>query len=194
MKSAILFLSGALTGALLLWAVFCQEVVVLGSGRLVRINRFTGEARYVFVSGLEMESRQKAEEAKAAAAENTAPPQADPSKTEWRELTAEETAKLDLKWRYAGGPVRLSFHNPFDKPVRIRRVRVQVPAYEDQAAVDRLYDLKYDICPPLADQACDLDTVDIEWYRLRTPEPKHPGDGAKVADSTITPVQVLMEK
>lgn len=191
MKSAILFVSGALMGALLVWAVFCQEVVVLGNGQLVRVNRFTGEARFLFISGLEMEARQKAEEALAAAAEKSTPPAAPGH--EWRELTAEESAQLQLTWWENGSnSVVLSFHNVFEKQVLIKRVRVQVPAYEGRAALDRLYELQNYTCPPLADETCIMKTEKIDWHRLRTP---HPGQANEaVTTATITPVLVMTEK
>ncbi|MHB1082740.1 MAG: hypothetical protein ACYC67_25325 [Prosthecobacter sp.] len=222
MKTLISFVSGALTGALLLWFGFRQEVMVGRNGRLVRVDRFTGQASYVFVSEreelelqrAENETLEREEKARKAAAEEKLklPPAAD-AKTatpDWRELTAEEIPRLEFKWRANGGSssVVLSFHNPFEKKVRINRVHVQIPARDGRAAVDRMYELVNFDCGPLADRLTVLDTQDIDWHGIEQAKPgagavsgadpfgvPPPAAGAnarpRVAGS-VTPVQVMM--
>gem|GEM_PF-2556672 len=222
MKTLLTFVSGALTGALLLWFGFRQEVMVLGNGRLARVDRFTGRASYLFVSAREQMELQRAEQEllehaeqeaqRKAAAErpvNAADSDAKTATPEWRELKAEEISRLEFKWRPNGGnsSVVLSFHNPFEKRVRINRVRVQIPAHGGVAELDRTYELEKFDCGPLADRLIVLDTHDIDWQRVVPAKTAAgaaaggdvfglpPGSGRPGAESvagSVTPVQVVM--
>lgn len=224
MKTLISFVFGALTGALLLWFGFRQEVVVLGNGRLARVDRFTGRASYVFVSAREQMELQRAEQEllehaeqeaqrkEAAAQQKPASPAAADAKTatpEWRELTAEEISRLEFKWQANGGSssVVLSFHNPFEKRVRINRVRVLIPAHGGVAELDRTYELENFDCGPLADRLTVLDTHGIEWLKIvpaKTaagaaagedvfgPPPGSRRPGPESVAGSVTPVQVVM--
>lgn len=174
MKLLITFVLGACTGAFLLWAGFHQEVLRLGNDRLVRVNRFTGEASYVFVSALELEQRERAEseereraeraerDRKAALAKGAegkmpglaaAAAKTKAARPGWRELTAEEIAKLEFKWgpKYRSLEIELSFHNPFEQMVEIEQVHVVIPAHDGRAAIDRMYQVRSVGCMPLAD-------------------------------------------
>jgi hypothetical protein len=227
MKILIAFVLGACTGACLLWFGFSQEVLVLNS-RLVRLDRFTGKASLVFVSALELERGEQVEEAQRkaqkkalAAAAKLAPAPAEtkpgaaapkaatatkPATPEWRELTAEEIKQLECKWRRNGSSgVVLSFHNPFEKKVRINRVQVRIAAHAGSVALDRMYELKDCTCEALADKSEVLDTQGIDWDVI---VPAKDGEtitavspfGAQSPDAStphgvmgsITPVQVMM--
>lgn len=227
MKTLLTFVSGALTGAFLLGFCFRHEVVLLGNNRLVRLDRLTGEASYVFVSGLEQEKRERAELEEreraeraekdrkaalpaAAVAVATAPGADTDAKTatpDGRELTAEEIQRLEFKWRRNGSSdVALSFHNPFEQKVRIDRVRVQIPAHDGRAAIDRMYECTGFACEPLADKWTPLNTLDIDWEHIvqakegaaaaeETPfgtPPPPPGARRPDVAGSITPVQVRM--
>jgi hypothetical protein len=223
MKILITFVLGACTGACLLWFGFSQEVLVLNSG-LVRLDRFTGKASRVFVSTLEMYRAQLVEQAQLEAldeAAKLAPAPAEtkpgaaapkaatatkPATPEWRELTAEEIKQLECKWRRNGSSgVVLSFHNPFEKKVRINRVQVRIAAHAGRVALDRMYELQDCTCEALADKSEVLDTQGIDWDVI---VPAKDGEtitavspfGAQSPDAStpqgvmgsITPVQVMM--
>jgi hypothetical protein len=178
MKLLITFVLGALTGACLLWFGFSKTVIPL-SGNLVMVDRFTGKASRVFVSIAEseeatakefarMEELQKnpPSETKAEAAPAVEQPQ-------WRLLNEPEIKRLEFEWRIDmnvnRGAVFIKYHNPFDKNVKFEKVRIQIPAKNGRAAIDREYETNKDFCPPQADSETMLYSLKMpmdEFYEL----------------------------
>ena len=219
MKHLITFLLGALTGACVLWFGFTKDLRELDK-RLVMVDRFTGKASRVFVSIQESELATEKEHAqmealkKKAAQEATQEPEPVSVKPvaaqpEWRDLNESEIKQLDFKWRVSGTSIYLEYHNPFQKDVRIDKVRVQIPAKEGHAAIDREYEVgMHSICPPLADFEDDLRSLNFstnEFYGTVTegsPQASGsdpfgtsdapPSKASRRIVGTVTPARVLM--
>lgn len=196
MKLFISFVLGSLTGASLLWFGFRKEVVALNN-RLVLVDRFSGKANRIFVSYLEAEQLERAEarriedlnengasNAAAEARPNTQGP-------EWRELTESEIKQLEFKWRPngSGRNVVFEYHNPFAKSVQIERVRFQIPARDDRAAVDREYQAGKRVCAPQSDIEQVLDSMEFS-----TPELRSSGNNSQSTAASLVPVRALILK
>ncbi|MCF7786338.1 MAG: hypothetical protein K9N47_09455 [Prosthecobacter sp.] len=216
MKLIITFVLGALTGAFLLWFGFSKVILTLNNSTLVEVDRFTGKASQVFVSLLERELASEKEFARLDELRKNAVQEAQPApvkpavvQPEWRDLNESEIKQLDFKWHVNGTTIKLDYHNPFEKDVRIDKVRVQIPAKEGHIAIDREYEVgMHSICPPLADLEADLKSLKLptsEFYEMvAEKKPQVSGSdpfgtagspGQKNVRSlvgTITPVRVLI--
>ncbi|WP_038164135.1 hypothetical protein [Verrucomicrobium sp. BvORR106] len=155
MKILLALLGGAVLGAAAVYLGFTQQLVKQGSGsgseRLVQINRFTGEAKEVFVSSFDANRLSEAEDAKDSAASEAfeaaqlakQPPapstETTSESTSWKELPKEEIDKLGIRFQFSQGRYYARWHNHLDKPIRIETIRAEVPAAEGKEAVDRTY-------------------------------------------------------
>lgn len=155
MKILFALLGGAILGAAAVYIGFTQQLVKQGSGsgseRLVQINRFTGEAKEVFVSSYDANRLSEAEDAKDSAASEAfeaaqlaqQPPapstQTTPESTSWKELPKEEIDKLGIRFQFSQGRYYTSWHNHLDQPIRIETIRAEAPAADGREAVDRTY-------------------------------------------------------
>lgn len=155
MKTLFALLSGAALGAATVYFGFTQQLVQQGIGsgnqRLVQINRFTGEAREVFVSSFDANRAMEVEDAKDRAASEAfeaahlaqqpaaTPTQTTSESTSWKELPREEIDKLSVRFQHSQGRYYASWHNHLDKPIRIETLRAEVPPAEGREAVDRTY-------------------------------------------------------
>lgn len=154
MKILLALIGGTVLGAAAVYFGFTQQLVTqaYGSGgsRLVQINRFTGEAKEVFVSSFDANRLSEAEDAKDDAASEAfeakqlaqQPATPDPAKTPkptWKELPKEEIDKLGIHFHYSQNRYYATWHNHLDQPIRIEIIRAEVEAAEGRAAVDRTY-------------------------------------------------------
>lgn len=160
MKILLALLSGAVLGAAAVYFGFTQQLMALGSGsgnqRLVQINRFTGEAKEVFVSFFEANRAEEAEDARDSAASEAfeaaqlakQPPapstQTTPESTSWKELPKEEIDKLGVNFQFSQGRYYATWHNHLDNPIRIETIRAEAPAAEGREAVDRTYRMNWE--------------------------------------------------
>ncbi|WP_009959183.1 hypothetical protein [Verrucomicrobium spinosum] len=155
MKTLFALLGGAVLGAAAVYFGFTQQLVKQGIGtgseRLVQINRFTGEAKEVFVSSFDANRLSEAEDAKDSAASEAfqagqqaqqliAPSTETTSEsTSWKELPKEEIDKLGIRFSNAQGRYYATWHNHLDQPIRIETIRAEAPAADGREAVDRTY-------------------------------------------------------
>lgn len=196
MKSLITFVLGALTGAFLLWFGFGKKVVTLGH-ELVLVDRFTGKASRIFVSHLEAEKLEMDESARIEAMINEAIPQAkaEAKPAGWRELTAAEIEKLEFRWLVSGSSVHINYHNPFEKEVRVEKVRVQLPAHDGHAAIDREYQMQPSICPPMADSSERMTSMHIPADLFKQDSQSTPQSAdSQTVSGTITPARILIRE
>ncbi|WP_395745954.1 hypothetical protein [Prosthecobacter sp.] len=218
MKLFITFVLGALTGASLLWFGFRKEVVTINN-RLVVVDRFSGKANRIFVSYLEAEQLERAEARRiedldkngtTSAAAEAGPAAKVP---EWRELTESEIKQLEFDWHinpHANtGAIEFTCHNPFERQVRIEKVRVYIPPKEGHAALTRDYALQ-NMCPALTDVDGRISSINMpsdQFYQLvddpppqRTSSEDPFGAGGRPAQTksrklvgTITLVRALIQ-
>lgn len=192
MKLFISFVLGALTGASLLWFGFRKEVVTLNN-RLVLVDRFSGKANRIFISYLEAEQLERAEAQRIENEASNAAAEARPNaqRPEWRELTESEIKQLEFKWKPngSGRNVVFEYHNPFEKSVQIERVRLQIPARDDSAAVDREYQAGNRVCAPQSDIEQVLDSMDYSTQELRSS-----GNNSPSTPASLVPVRALILK
>jgi hypothetical protein len=189
MKPLIIFTLGAFTGAFLLWFGFSKTFMELNN-HLVAVDRFTGRASTVFVSSVEAAQLGRDESSRLDALTENKRSNSAPS--EWRELTESEISKLEFRWSQNGSDVKAEFHNPFEKEVKIERIRVQIPPRGEQAAIDREFQLNNSFCPPLADGSDLMEPMRIRFDEFQ--EPRFAADGSRRIVGTITPVRVLIRK
>ncbi|WP_395747767.1 hypothetical protein [Prosthecobacter sp.] len=178
MKLFITFVLGVLTGASLLWFGFRKDVVTLNN-RLVVVDRFSGKADRIFVSCLEAEQLERAETRRIEDLDKngTTNAEAETSPTakapEWRELTESEIKQLEFDWHInphvnATGVIEFACHNPFERQVRIEKVRVYIPSKEGHAAVTRDYAMQ-NMCPALTDVDGRISSINMpsdQFYQL----------------------------
>lgn len=160
MKILLSLFGGAVLGAVAVYFGFTQQLVTqaYGSGgsRLVQINRFTGEAKELFVSSFDANRLSEAEDAKDRAASEAfearqlaqqpaaAATQASAETTSWKELPKEEIDKLGIRFQFSQNRYYATWHNHLDKPIRIEIIRAEVPAAEGRDAVDRTYRVNWE--------------------------------------------------
>lgn len=160
MKILLALLGGAALGAAAVYFGFTQQLVKLGIGsgneRLVQINRFTGEAKEVFVSFFEANRAEEAEDAKDSAASEafeaahlaqqpaTSPPQTTAETTSWKDLPQEEIDKLGIRFRCSQDRYYATWHNHLNQPIRIETIRAEAPAADGREAVDRTYRMNWE--------------------------------------------------
>lgn len=196
MKLFISFVLGALTGASLLWFGFRKEIVTLNN-RLVLVDRFSGKANRTFVSYLEADQLERAESRRIedinenGASNASAEARPNAQGPEWRELTESEIKQLEFRWRPngSGRNVVFEYHNPFAKSVQIERIRFQIPARDDRAAVDREYQAGNRVCAPQSDIEQVLDSMNFSTQELRSSE-----NNAQNTAATLVPVRALILK
>lgn len=170
MKTLLALLGGAALGATLVYIMFTRQLVVLASGngneRLISIDRFTGEAQEVFIATFDLNRATEAEYARDQVAseafmaarqlEKLAPPQDGTDSTSpWVELPQEEINKLQIQFRNSQGRYRASWHNHFEKRIRIETIRSESPAAEGREALDRIYKVGWET-PALQDNSQSL--------------------------------------
>lgn len=155
MKILLALLGGAVVGAAAVYLGFTQQLVKQGIGtgseRLVQINRFTGEAKELFVTSFDANRAMEVEDARDRATSEAfeaaqlakQPPapstQTAAETTSWKELPKEEIGKLGIRFQFSQGRFYTRWHNHLDKPIRIETIRAEVPAAEGREAVDRTY-------------------------------------------------------
>ncbi|HSJ03941.1 MAG: hypothetical protein ACAI34_00875 [Verrucomicrobium sp.] len=155
MKILLAVVGGALLGAAGVYLGLTQQLLVVGSGnggqRLVQVNRFTGDAKEVFVSSFDANRAYVAEDVKSAAAEaaaESAKPQEPNTENlklaPWAQLAKEEVDKLQIRFRYTSNRYYATWHNHLDKKVRIELIRAESPAAEGREALDRTYKVEWD--------------------------------------------------
>lgn len=196
MKLFISFVLGALTGASLLWFGFRKEIVTLNN-RLVLVDRFSGKANRIFVSYLEADQLERAESRRIedinenGASNASAEARPNAQGPEWRELTESEIKQLDFRWRPngSGRNVVFEYHNPFAKSVQIERIRFQIPARDDCAAVDREYQAGNRVCAPQSDIEQVLGSMNFSTQELRSS-----GNNAQSTAATLVPLRALILK
>jgi len=197
MKLLVTFVLGALTGACLLWFGFSKVILKLNDTTLVEVDRFTGKASKVFISKLEWEQATTKEEAQIEARSKNATPEVKAesppvsAQPEWRELTESEIKQLEFKWNTNGYGEKIAFgyHNPFAKPVQIERVRFQIPARDDRAAVDREYQAGNHVCAPQSDIVQTLNSMEFFTTELRSS-----GNNSQGTAATLVPIRALILK
>jgi hypothetical protein len=189
MKLLRVFVFGAITGACVLWFGFSKVILTLND-QLVAVDRFTGRASKVHVSSMEAEQLEQDEAARLDALTEKETP--NEKELEWRELSESEINRLEFRWSEngGGGSIIANFHNPFEKEVKIERVRVQIPARQNHAAIDREYQLANSPCLPLADGSDSLTPMRISFDEFL--EPGTSGDNPSRIVGSITPVRVLI--
>jgi hypothetical protein len=154
MKILLSLFGGAVLGAAAVYFGFTQQLVTqaYGSGgsRLVQINRFTGEAKELFVSSFDANRLSEAEDAKDRAASEAfearqlaqqpaTPEPAATAKPSWKALPKEEIDKLGIHFHYSQNRYYATWHNHLDKPIRIEIIRAEASATEGREGVDRAY-------------------------------------------------------
>ncbi len=189
MKLLPTFLLGAFTGACLLWFGFGKTILPLNN-QLVAVNRFTGRASKVFVSSVEAGHLAQDETARLDALTENA--RAIAEKAIWRELDGSEIRKLEFRWSRNGSAIKAEFHNPYEKEVMIERVRVQIPAREGHAAIDREFQLDNAVCSPLSDGWDMMQPIKMSYDEFL--EPRTAGDSSRSIIGSITPIRVLIRK
>lgn len=170
MKFIITFVLGALTGACVLWFGFSKDTLILDK-HLVVVDRFTGKASRVHVSIQESEMASEKEYAQMEELRKNPAPATEAAQPEWRELNESELKQLDFEWSISGGgEFHIKYHNPFEKDVRIEKVRVHIPPKNGHAAIDREYEVREDsICRPLADLSERLASLKMSEYEFYGP-------------------------
>lgn len=189
MKLLITFVLGALTGAFLLWFGFSKTILPLDN-QLVAVDRFTGRANKVFVSSVE--AAQLAQDETARLDSLTEKSRANAEKAEWRELDESEIRKFEFRWSQNGSGIKAEFHNPFEKELKIERVRVQIPPRDGHAAIDREFQLDNAVCPPLSDGWDMMQPIKMSFDEFL--EPRTAGDSSRRIIGTITPIRILIRK
>lgn len=192
MKTFLVLLGGALLGAAAVYVGFTRQVLVLGSGsgteRLVSINRFTGEAREVFISSFDsnrafeeederMEADQEAREAARLAAKPATPVAKTTKPSPWTELPKEEIDKLKVQFRFSQGQYYGTWHNHLDKAIRIETIQAQSPAAEGREALDRIYKVEW-----------ETRALQDDSHRLEASLSEFPDGSVK-----LTPLKVLVQ-
>jgi hypothetical protein len=191
MKTPLAFLVGVILGAAAVYFGFTRQVLALGSGsgseRLVSINRFTGEAREVFISsfdsnraleeeGEKMEADQEAREAAKLAAKPATPPTGTTKPSPWIELPKEEIDKLNVQFRFSQGQYYGTWHNHLDKAIRIETIQAQSPAADGREALDRIYKVSW-----------ETSALQDDSHRLEASLSEFPDGSVK-----LTPLKVLV--
>lgn len=189
MKPFLTFVLGAIVGASLLWFGFRKEVVILNN-RAVVVDRFSGKAQRVFVSNMEAEQLERDEAKRIEALYENGTSASE--EAQWRELDVSEIKKLEFQWSQNGSNIKAEFHNPFEQEVKVERVRVQIPAQNAHAAIDREFQTDHSICPPLADCVDLLQSIRIPFENFLGPRPSDGSERPKVG--AITPIRVLIRK
>lgn len=177
MKILLTLLGGTVLGAAIVFVLFTQQLVTLASGngneRLISINRFTGEAREVFIATFDLNRATEAEYARDQAASEAfmAARQAEKlaslqdiaaSASPWVELPQEEIHKLQIRFQHTQNRCRASWHNHLEKRIRIETIRAESPAAEGREALDRIYKVEWET-PALQDNSQSLN-ADLTDY------------------------------
>ncbi|WP_395736080.1 hypothetical protein [Prosthecobacter sp.] len=177
MKNIIIFVLGAITGAFLLWFGFSKQVVTLNN-RLVEVDRFSGKANRIFVSDFEADQLERAEAGRIDATNvnvtTSTRVEAAPAAQaqEWRELSEAEMKQLEFEWNINPhvnpSSIQFSCHNPFERQVRLEKVRVHIPAKEGSEAVTRDYSMQ-SMCPALTDLEGRISSINMpseQFYQV----------------------------